>query len=122
MVYLPDNEPKKAIIYTTAIVIIAALGGYLINKYIIAIVLAAWMYYMLVLSYYECKIKEQKCKNITELFLQPQAKFFFFEFVVTVGILAFFRFNWIQIGIAASFILWATVLSVYMYRKGKYKK
>lgn len=118
--YTPSKHPKQAIILITLMAAIGAVGGYLINEYLMAIALIFWMQYTAILSYLQFKNKSKhKFRNLTEDMLHPQVRFFVFEFLAFIGLGSLLKYDSMIVGSLSLGAWWLFSLNFFYYYKNK---
>lgn len=123
MIYTPQKNPKEAMILVTFIALTGAFGGYFINKFLMVVALLFWMQYTAILSYNQFK-KNRKypMTTVTSALLNPQLRFFLFEFLAVIGLWSIFKYRTLSVGFSALIAWWLFALNFYYYYKGKRKK
>ena len=122
MIYTPSKNPKQALILIALISIIGILGGIFIHRFFFVVALLFWMQYTAVISYVQFKKKKKsKAKGITGLLLNPQVRFFTFEFLAAVGLFAILKYGWWQL--STTVLLAWLLFSINFYKHYRqYKK
>ncbi len=101
MIYTPQKNPKEAMILVAVIVAFGIAGSFTYQLLTIAALLF-WIQYTAILSYLQYKRKSRhNVKGFTGLLLNPQFRFFLFEFIAVIGLLSIFKYETMIFAIAA---------------------
>lgn len=110
-------------ILVTVIVTAGILGGYFASHYLMAIALIFWIQYTAILSYNQFRKKSMpKAKGITKYLLNPQLRFFLFEFIAVLGLGMLLKYDTVHIGAAALGAWWLFSWNFYRYYKNKSRR
>ncbi len=90
VIYTPSKYPKETFLLITIIVFFGIVGTYFLGVFFMLFALIFWMHYTALLSYMQFKDalkkkKARKKRTITTLLLNPQIRFFIFEFLAWIG-------------------------------------
>lgn len=117
MIYTPQNNPKKAMVLISVIVVAGILGSIFFSKYFAIVALLYWIQFTAVLSYKQfAKKRKYKVTSITTFLLNPQFRFFIFVFVATIGILSIFMLTAV-IAYISLMVWWLFSFNFYLYYK-----
>ena len=90
-IYTPPRNPKEVLIMISVIAFGGIVGSILWSTYFAVVALLFWIQYTFVLSYKQFKKgRKYEITSITKFLLNPQARFFIFVFIATIGILSVF--------------------------------
>jgi hypothetical protein len=118
MIYTPSRNPKEAFTIISIMAAVGILGGIYISEYLMAIALVFWLQYTAVLSYLQFKRrKKHKYRGFTQYLLNPQIRFFIFEFLAVIGIGTLIIYNDPSIGTVALLAWWLFSLNFFFYYK-----
>jgi len=116
VIYTPSRHPREAFLLITLIVFFGIVGTYFLGAFFMLFALIFWMHYTALLSYMQFK-HPLKRRTITDHLLNPQIRFFIFEFLAWIGF-----WNAIQGGYNIGYLVlvawWLFALNFYIhYRK-----
>ena len=118
IIYTPSRNHEAAFMLITIMVVIGIFGGIYIHEYIMGIVLVFWLQYTAVLSYLQFKRKKKnKHRHITDYLLNPQIRFFIFEFLAVLGIGTLILYDDPSIGTVVLLAWWLFSLNFFVYYK-----
>ncbi|MEK6961351.1 MAG: hypothetical protein AABX47_09350 [Nanoarchaeota archaeon] len=123
MIYTPQKQPKQAMILVTVIALLGAFGGYFRHKFLMVVALLFWMQYTAILSYIQFKKNRRyPMTTFTSALLNPQLRFFLFEFLAIIGLWSIFKYNTMSAGFSALIAWWLFALNFFVYYSRKRKK
>ena len=121
--YTPQEYPTEAAILIACIAFVGILGGFLIHHFFMLFALIFWMQYTAVLSYRQfAKKSKHEIDSFTGLLLNPQIRFFLFEMLAVMGIMAIIKYQNLNIGGVVLGFWFAFALNFYFHYKKKHVK
>jgi hypothetical protein len=116
MIYTPSKYPRQAFILITLISATGMVAGVFVHSFFMICALIFWMQYTAILSYLQFRKKKKfNPVTFTELLLNPQIRFFAFEFLGAVGLFGLLKYNWKYLGALVLFVWWLFSLNFYRY-------
>ncbi len=118
----PSEYPDRHAGLVTGIVVVGIFGGIFVHKLFLVVALAFWFVYTAILSYVQFRNKHKySYKTFTEALLNPQLRFFIFEYLAILGILSVYKFG-ILVGILSLVVWWLFSFNFFHYYKFRRKK
>ncbi|MFC1691579.1 hypothetical protein ACFL0W_05360 [Nanoarchaeota archaeon] len=121
MIYTPHKNPTQTLILVSIISFTGIIGGVFISRLFMYAALIFWMQYTAILSYLQFKRqlkrrkKRRKKGTITEFLLNPQLRFFVFEFLAFTALLSILKYDFFIIGFMALIAWFGFSFNFYVY-------